>query len=84
MTENASEVFPVILRASAYAGHNPSDGSSSAVASPPPLRKREPGRRRRCQPGCISFPIAQTKPVSSRAIAVTATVSFLPRPDSAR
>lgn len=80
MTENASEAFPVILRASAYAGHNPSDGSSSAVASPPPLRKREFG----CQPGCISFPIAQTKPASSRAIAVTATVSFLPRPDNAR
>jgi hypothetical protein len=33
MTENASEVFPVILRASACAGRNPSDGSSSAVAS---------------------------------------------------
>lgn len=33
---------------------------------------------------CTSLPTAQTKPANSRAMAVTATVSFMPRPASAR
>ena len=81
MTENASEAFPVILRASAYAGHNPIRREFLCRCLAPTLVQAGGWLS---QPGCISFPIAQTKPASSRAIAVTATVSFLPRPDSAR
>jgi hypothetical protein len=33
---------------------------------------------------CTSLPIAQINPASSRAMAVTATVNFLPRCDNAR
>ena len=67
------------------------DGSSPAVAPPPPLRSPMAGERGSVRYavgiGFTSRPIAQTKPASSRATAVTATVSCLPRPparDSAR
>lgn len=38
--------FPVLLRASALAGHKASDGSSPAAAPPPPVRERWT-----CRPG---------------------------------
>jgi hypothetical protein len=60
------------------AGHKASDGSSSAVTSPPPVCSKW-GRCVVDYEACTTLPIAQTNPTSSHAIAVTATVSFLPR-----
>ena len=73
-------------RASAVAGHTMTRGNSSAAASPPPMRSRVgcPERVTVGYAGLTSRPMAQTKPASSRAMAVTATVSLLPRAASAR
>ncbi len=82
MTDGSSEAFPVLLRA-------------SACCRPQSVRREflyrclAPTRAQRggveCSyAACTVLPIAQMKPASSRAIAVTATVSFFPRPAKAR
>ena len=52
--------------------------------APTPVRQGRCGDGKLAYAACTSLPIAQTKPANSRAMAVTATVSCLPRPDSAR
>ena len=75
-------------RASAVAGHTTTTRESlRRHLAPTPARPYGGGPARRasaCYAGFTSRPIAQTKPASSRATAVTATVSFLPRAESAR
>ena len=75
-------------RASAVAGHTTTTRESlRRHLAPAPARPYGGGPARRASAryaGSTSRPIAQTKPASSRATAVTATVSFLPRDESAR
>ncbi len=74
-------------RASAVAGHTTTTRESlrRRLAPTPARPYGGPARRASARyAGFTSRPIAQTKPAGSRAIAVTATVSFLPRAESAR
>ena len=73
-------------RASAVAGHTTTTRESLRRRLAPTPARPYAGRNGRaaCYTGFTSCPIAQTKPASSRATAVTATVSFLPRAESAR
>jgi hypothetical protein len=68
-------------------GHIASDGISPAVASPPPVREPSASRRSGVgaagQAGRASLATAHMNAASSRAMAVQATVVFLPRAVSA-
>ncbi len=74
-------------RASAIAGHTTTTRESLCRRlAPTPARPYVRGVAGGCArpyAGFTSLPIAQTKPASSRATAVTATVSFLPRAERA-
>ena len=75
-------------RASAVAGHTTTTRESLrrrlAPTPAPPYGRGRAGGWARPYAGFTSLPIAQMNPASSRATAVTATVSFLPRAESAR
>ena len=64
-------------------GHIASDGISPAVASPPPVREPCVPRCAAGQAGRASLATAHMNAASSRAMAVQATVVFLPRAVSA-
>jgi hypothetical protein len=87
ISDHASEVFPVILRASAVPATIHQRESLCRCLAPtpaPPYVRGLAGEWAGPYAGFTSLPIAQTNPASSRATAVTATVSFLPRAESAR
>jgi hypothetical protein len=74
-------------RASAVAGHTTTTRESLCRRLAPTPARPYGGPARRAPASYVGFtsrPIAQTKPASSRATAVTATVSLLPRAESAR